>query len=475
MFQVSPSFLLFDYFRVPYEQVGDEGGFAGCGSVRSSGDDSKAVFWVPASLPAAGRVTGAHRLRSIPIFGGMLPDDPAKTWLAQLGGEWHRSTPICNFAGIQIASIWTTPEGSVFLPFDPNEAIGNFWSEGYADFIRSPLTKHARSLARRSYYRARSAIPRQAQIAARRWFSRIQSQASFPRWPIETGLHDLYQALFEIVGGLVEQPVPTISAWPGGHEWALILTHDVETPVGYENIDLLRDIEVGSNYRSSWNFVPMNDHVHYDHVIEELKEGGFEVGVHGLYHDGRDISDLADRLPLIRQYAERWSAVGFRSPSTLRDWKAMPLLRFDYDSTYFDTSPFEPQPGGCCTWLPYMIGDTVELPITLAQDHTLFEILGGSDEQLWLGKARFLRDRGGMALVLTHPDYAHNERLVRAYTRLLEEFAGDATAWKALPRDVSEWWRRRAASELRMVGGEWQIVGPAADLGTVSYVEVGSV
>lgn len=473
LFQASQSFLLFDYFRVPYQQVGEDGVFAGCGSVRSAGDDSKAFFWVPASLPAAGRATGAHWLNSIPIFGGVLTDDAAETVLAQLGGDWHRSTPIFDAAGTWIASIWTTPEGSVFLPFDPDEAIGHFWSEGYAEFIGSPLSKHARSLARRGYYRVRSAIPRRGQIAMRRWFSHVQSRASFPRWPIETALHDLYGALFEIVGGLVEQPVPTISAWPGGHEWALILTHDVETPAGYENIDLLRDIEVSSDYRSSWNFVPRNDNVLYDHVIDELKEEGFEIGVHGLYHDGRDISDLANRLPLIRQYAERWGAVGFRSPATLRDWKAMSLLRFDYDSTYFDTSPFEPQPGGCCTWLPYMIGDIVELPITLAQDHTLFEILGGSDE-LWLDKARFLRDRGGMALVLTHPDYAHNERLIRAYTRLLDEFAGDASAWRALPRDVSTWWRRRAASELRMVGSEWQIVGPAADLGTVSYAQVGS-
>jgi hypothetical protein len=474
VFQASASFLLFDYFRVPYEQVDGEGRFAGCGWVRSSGDDSKAVFWVPASLPAAGRVTGAHNVGSIPVFGGMLPDKPAKTWLAQLGGEWHRTTPIYDLLDARIASIWTTSEGKVFLPFDPNEAIVNFWSEGYADFIRSPLTKHARSVARHSYYRVRSAMPRQAQIAARRWFSRIQSRTSFPHWPVETALHDLYQALFQIVVTLVEQPVPMISAWPAGKEWALILTHDVETSDGYEKIDLLRDIELSSDYRSSWNFVPMNDYLDCDSLIEELKEGGFEVGVHGLYHDGRDISDLADRLPLIRQYAERWSAVGFRSPSTLRDWKAMPLLRFDYDSTYFDTSPFEPQPGGCCTWLPYMIGDTVELPITLAQDHTLFEILGGSDEQLWLGKARFLRERGGMALVLTHPDYAHNERVVRAYTRLLDEFAGDATAWKALPRDVSDWWRRRAASEIQLVGGDWRVVGPAADQGKVSYVDAGS-
>ena len=147
----------------------------------------------------------------------------------------------------------------------------------------------------------------------------------------------------------------------------------------------------------------------------------------------------------------------------------MPSLGFDYDSTYFDTSPYEPQPGGCCSWLPFMIDGMVELPITLPQDHTLFEILGGLDERLWLDKARFLRERGGMALALTHPDYARNERLVSAYSHLLEEFADDKTAWKALPCEVSAWWRARAASRLAVEDGEWRIVGPAAERGAIEF------
>jgi hypothetical protein len=147
-------------------------------------------------------------------------------------------------------------------------------------------------------------------------------------------------------------------------------------------------------------------------IFQQLRDEGFEIGVHGLHHDGRDISELNARLPLIRKYAEEWGAAGFRSPATLRDWTSMPLLGFDYDSTYSDTAPYEPQPGGCCSWLPYMIDDLVELPITVPQDHTLFEILGGLDEGLWLEKVRFLKERGGMALVLTHPDYA-KQLLVR--------------------------------------------------------------
>jgi hypothetical protein len=149
----------------------------------------------------------------------------------------------------------------------------------------------------------------------------------------------------------------------------------------------------------------------------------------------------------------------------------MPLLGFDYDSSYPDTDPFEPDAGGCCTWLPFLNDDLVELPITLTQDHTLFAILRHDDERAWVEKASFLRRQGGMALLITHPDYTIEPRVGDAYARFLAAFAGDETAWHALPRDVSAWWRRRAASSLERHGDDWIVVGPAAGEATVELVE----
>jgi hypothetical protein len=48
------------------------------------------------------------------------------------------------------------------------------------------------------------------------------------------------------------------------------------------------------------------------------------------------------------------------------------------------------------------------------------------------------------------------------YGRFLDEFADDPTAWRALPRDVAGWWRRRAASRVVSVHGRWTVEGPAA-------------
>jgi hypothetical protein len=308
------------------------------------------------------------------------------------------------------------------------------------------------------------------QIGLRRAASRVQARAAFPRWPLETGLHDLYEFLFGLLGELGQEPIPWIAPWPNGYSWALVLTHDVETQRGYEKLDVLREVEVASGRRSSWNFVPRRYAVD-DELVRRLTDEGFEVGVHGLYHDGRDLAPafVAERRPAMAAAAARWRAKGFRSPATRRVWDVMPTLGFDYDSSYPDTDPFEPDGGGCCTWLPFFNRDLVELPITLPQDHTIFTILRHSDESLWLEKTEELRRRGGLALLITHPDYMLDEPPREAYARFLDALSGDETAWSALPREVSSWWRRRAASHLERVEGHWQIVGPAAAEGRVTF------
>ena len=94
-------------------------------------------------------------------------------------------------------------------------------------------------------------------------------------------------------------------------------------------------------------------------VLMDLANRGCEVGIHGLYHDGRDLESarmLQERLPEMVRYAQQWGAGGFRSPATQRGWDLIAALPFDYDSSYPDTDPFEPQGGGCCSWLPFMNG-----------------------------------------------------------------------------------------------------------------------
>jgi len=475
MFQASHPVPFLDYFRIPYDVDAREAsanGHPSLGSLRPKDADvsERTLYW-PKTDDASGAVAGAWRCDSATIYARAISDPEAAAWLPG-AGTWHRSSSLESVGGGSSASIWRDGAGNTFLPFDPGGAIQTFLTESYREVDSPTVARKAKGAAMRSYYRARPLLPRPAQIWMRRIFSRLQARTQFPRWPIETSLHDLHALLFQQVAQLTEARVPSIAPWPEGYSWALVLTHDVETAAGYERVPLVRELEERAGYRSSWNFVPLRYEVE-DHLVDDLLKRGFEVGVHGLHHDGRDLESratLEERLPQMRAYAERWGASGFRSPATHRDPELMPLLGFDYDSSYPDTDPFEPQGGGCCSWLPYFNGDLVELPITLPQDHTLFVILQQQDERMWLEKAEHLRSRGGMALLDTHPDYM-DALVLGAYGRFLEAFGGDPTAWRALPRDIATWWRRRAASKLVRDGGEWRVVGPAAGEAAIAYTD----
>jgi hypothetical protein len=471
VFESSHPFAFFDYFRVPYETVSGVGPLARPVARLKRADAGTAetsLCWLPATsagtLPGRASRLGRYRLNDFTLVGHVLTDDPTPM-LATLGTGWRPAEPIADASGKTVNTVWRDDQGSVFLPFDPGEVMHHLWSERYTKVGSAAMLGIPRKTAVRGYYVIRPLLPRRIQLALRRVLARRQGLPTFPTWPLEPSLHDLYAWLFATVTAVAGCPVPWLDPWPDGKLWAFVLTHDVETNVGHADMALLRDVERLHGYRSSWNFVPERYDVD-EPTLQSLRDDGCEIGVHGLRHDGRDLASrrlLDERLPAIREHADKWGAVGFRSPATQRAWDLMPRLGFDYDSSYTDTDPYEPQPGGCCTYLPFFNERMVELPITLPQDHTVFQILQHTDGALWTGKARDIRDRGGMVLVLAHPDYARDQRMALAWKQLLEEFAEDPTVWHALPREVAAWWRRRDGSSILPDGEGWAVCGPAAD------------
>lgn len=464
MFASSTRFALFDDLRIPYAAGEGSGGEAHLHHVRVA-DQVPRLFWPTSDALARGASTPRmYLLADVPIMGRVLPRERVESLARQLGGTWEPTELVLRQDGSAASAILRAGDGSTLLPFDPNELTANLRAERYLGFGLRGQSEALAVAGRAAWYAVRPFMPRRAQLSFRRWLSRFQQRRQFPRWPSESAADDLNATLLRLVVEVAGTDVPYIAPWPEPWDWALVLTHDVEGRTGYELIDRLLEVELQLGFRSSWNFVPCNGYVVERRLLDRLGRNGFEIGVHGLFHDGRDIAPgtFMTRLPAIRAYARHWGAVGFRSPGTLRSTELLPRLGFDYDSSFADTAPFEPQPGGCCTWFPFLLGDLVELPITLEQDHTLFDLLQHRDETLWREKTTAVRERGGMALLLTHPDYAVNPRLVHSYRRFLAAFADDEGAWKALPRDVSAWWRRRLASDLVNVEGEWTVVGPAA-------------
>jgi hypothetical protein len=480
VFLTSQPFLVFDYFRVPYEVVPDL--VTGLGAdatgprrgrlVPASAKGRPALSWPvfdsarPVATPRARR----FRLGELILHGHLLSDDLVAPALRADAGTWSRAEALRDDDGTIMSSIWRSSDGSISLPFDPAEVVTRCWSEQYVDEPGGGARRKLRSAGLGVYYAARPLLPRPVQIGLRRAASRVQRLRSFPRWPVEESLHGFLDLILEWASSLTEEPVPCIAPWPAGRTWALVLTHDVETGLGVRRIPVLREVDRRAGHRASWNLVP-GRYLVDDTLVADLKASGQEVGVHGLYHDGRDLDprELLHRLPQMRRWAQRWGAVGFRSPATHRDWDVMSTLPFDYDSSSPDSDPFEPHAGGCCSWLPFFNGSIVELPITLPQDHTLYVILRAHDGQPWIDKAERIRARGGLALMITHPDYVDVGPVVAAYEQLLTHFARDRGVWRALPAEVAAWWRRRAASYLERDDGTWRVVGAAAGEAAISF------
>ena len=290
------------------------------------------------------------------------------------------------------------------------------------------------------YYLVKPLIPRRVQLAVRR-SAALRKRARLPHlWPID-----------ESAGN----PPENWRGWPDGKKFALVLTHDVDTGKGQAKCGELAKLEMRHGFRSSFNFVPRRYAVSPE-LRKYLAWNGFEVGVHGLYHDGnyfRSRDTFSRRAVLINQYLKEWGAVGFRSPCMYHNLEWIHDLDIEYDASTFDTDPFEPQPDGVRTIFPFRVDGNstrpgyVEIPYTLPQDFTLFVLMRDKGIDVWKRKLDWIAECGGMALINTHPDYMNfgdkvlgiEEYPVEFYQRFLEyvksEYAGEH--WLGLPKEIA--------------------------------------
>jgi hypothetical protein len=351
--------------------------------------------------------------------------------------------------------------------FDPN------------DFLLERYAQHGegQSALMRTYYAVKPLLPRRLQLAMRRRHAARRAYREFPAWPIEPLLVDHQREVFRRkLGESGAARVPFVDYWPDGHRFASIVSHDVEGPEGIANIPRVLEVERKHGIVSCWNFCAEWYEIP-DGTFETVRAAGCEVGLHGILHDGklfRDRASFEANLPKIHHYLELWGVAGFRSTATHRNPDWMPELGCLYDGSFPDTDPFEPQAGGCCSILPFFIGDLVELPITLVQDHTLWEILDDESIDRWTEKGEWIAANHGLVQPLVHPDYLLSDERLALYDSFLEWLSAlnrRAGGWHALPREVAEWWRQRAALTCSTgEGGEVRIAGgPSAERATVGW------
>lgn len=336
-----------------------------------------------------------------------------------------------------------------------------------------------RGIAQRAYYGLKPLLPRPLQLALRRLYAQRQAQRKFPQWPIEPLLvQHLHAELRDELRRSGATRLPIVNFWPQGHRFAAILTHDVEGSAGIRNIPKILETERRHGMVSSWNFVARWYPIP-DGTFEQIRAAGCEIGLHGIRHDGKLFADRPSfdaNLPLVHRYLEQWGAVGFRSPATHRNADWMAELGCLYDSSFPDTDPFEPYAGGCCSIFPFLIDDLVELPITLVQDHTAWEILRRDALELWTQKTDWIARNHGLVNIIIHPDYVVDPDRLAVYDQFLaflRERLDRDDGWHALPRDVAQWWRTREGLAVTRSDGEVRITardGASVVQATVAWV-----
>src|SRR6185295_10894329 len=124
----------------------------------------------------------------------------------------------------------------------------------------------------RIYYWIKPSLPDAVRLGLRRWWARRRRAACGDQWPI-----------LQSAGGAP----PGWSGWPEGGQFALILTHDIESQRGVDRVQQLAEVEMALGFRSAFNFIPEGPYRVDPQLRQWLVERGFAVGVHDHRHDGR--------------------------------------------------------------------------------------------------------------------------------------------------------------------------------------------
>lgn len=398
--------------------------------------------------------------------------------LGLFAGAGHRERARNEAAALRVALGGAPPYG----PYSANAGAAKSPDLSPADFDDRELREEryrgrseGRSLLMSTYYNVKPLLPRRLQLALRRRYAVRQARVEFPRWPIEPILVERrVAALRAELQASGTRALPTVATWPEGHRFAAILTHDVEGPKGVALVREIMAIEQRHGFRSCWNFVGDWYEIE-DGLFEHVRAEGHEIGLHGMKHDCKLFESRANfdaELPEIHRTLRDWDAVGFRAPATHRNADWMEELGAAYDSSFPDTDPFEPLGGGCCSILPFFLGEMVELPITLVQDHTLWEILRRDTIDLWTEKSDWIAANSGLINLIVHPDYLDRPERLRMYEEFLIYLKEMDGGWNALPREVADWWRLRRDLGCVTDGPQSaHVVGPGSERARIEWLD----
>jgi hypothetical protein len=373
-----------------------------------------------------------------------------------------------------------SPSADSRFPFNPPDLIDSIRSEQYAS-----LTNGARkdslpkTIARKGYYAIREILPVGVRRHLQRVYLRGWQDLPFPKWPVDFTIDDLHEHfLREMMVANSISRMPFIWFWPEGASACVIMTHDVEAAAGKAFCSNLMDMDDAAHIKSSFQVIPEVRYPVEPAFLGSIRARGFEVNVHDLNHDGslfREREEFLRRAAKINRYISEFQALGFRAGAMYRNQEWMADLNLSYDMSVPNVAHLEPQRGGCCTVMPYFIGNIVELPLTMTQDYSLFHIMENYSIDVWKNQIDLVSRRNGLLSFISHPDYLQEARAQKVYTDLLaylDKLRAERNFWIPLPYQAAQWWRDRRSMKLVQSPSGWRIEGPGSDRARVAYATI---
>ena len=273
--------------------------------------------------------------------------------------------------------------------------------------------------------------------------------------------------------------VPFVWFWPQGKKTAVVMSHDVEDKLGADACEMLMDIDSSFNIKAAFHFIPETRYPErFESLVSRARARGFEANIHDLDHDGRlfvNEKQFTQRAQRINEYARKFKAECFRAGSMHRNQDWIERLDFQYDMSVPNVAHLEPQKGGCCTVMPYFLGQTVEMPLTTIQDYALFKILHDHSIDLWKQQIQDIAARHGLISFIIHPDYIIEKREKQLYCDLLaylSNVANEQNFWMAFPSEINRWWRERNEMTLVREGNDWVVTGAGSERALVAYASL---
>jgi len=363
--------------------------------------------------------------------------------------------------------------GKASLSFDPSQVLDNLNHETYVGEWR----EGSLSVLSKIYYFLRPVLP----VAVRRHLQKLYlkdwKKITFPSWPVDCSADKLMNRLLLLsLRASGANRIPFIWFWPDAKSSCAIMTHDVETQAGYDFCPALMDLDDEFGIKASFQIIPEERYAVHREMLSEIRRRGFEVCVHDLNHDGhlyKNREQFLQRAVRINEYGKEFDAEGFRAAVLYRKQLWYDALKFSFDMSVPNVAHLDPQRGGCCAVKPYFFQNGIlEIPVTMAQDYTLYNILRDYSTSLWQQQAKIVMENHGCMSFIVHPDYVLGSRERGIYKELLayiDSLRNDCGVWITTPGQLNRWWRQRAAMTLVKDRDGWHIEGEGAEAARIAW------